>query len=154
MNIEVNIEVKLKAKQRSPLLSARLDWIVLEIMILFTVTVVYTIITWIDMARTPTQNGLETFRLVIKEVVPFSNFALICILGVFEIGGEIMLRFTSKMLQAREQGLEQGLEQGREEIYRAWHADWERRKASAEAKGIPFDEPPPPHPNGHSDKQE
>ena len=70
-----------------------------------------------------------------------------------------MLRFTSKMLQAREQGLEQGIEQGieqgREEVYQAWYADWEKRKADAAAKGIPFDEPPPPNPNGHhSDKQE
>ncbi len=155
-------EVKLEGKQRSPLLSARLDWIVLELIILFGATVVYTIITWIDI-RTPTQNELETFRSVIKEVVPFSQWALICILGIFEIGGEIMLRYTFKMQQAREealeegleQGLEQGREEGREEVYQAWHADWEKRKAAAEAKGIPFDEPPPPNPNGHhSDKRE
>lgn len=60
-----------------------------------------------------------------------------------------MLRFTSKMQEA----YEEGLEQGREEVYQAWYADWEKRKAAAATKGIPFDEPPPPNPNGHdSDK--
>ncbi len=50
----------------------------------------------------------------------------------------------------KEQGLEQGLEQGREEVYRAWYANWEKRKTTATEKGLPFDEPPPPNPNNHS----
>ena len=48
--------------------------------------------------------------------------------------------------QGIEQGRAQGIEQGRAEVYRAWHADWEKRKQAAEEKGIPFDEPPPPKP--------
>ncbi len=88
-----------------------------------------------------------------------------------------MLRYTFKIQQAYEEGYKEGLEearkqrreqaykqgldkaynlgfkQGREEIYQAWYADWEKRKAAAEAKGIPFDDSPPPNPNGHSDKQ-
>ena len=48
--------------------------------------------------------------------------------------------------QGIEQGKAQGIEQGRAEVYRAWHADWEKRKQAAEEKGIPFDEPPPPKP--------
>ena len=72
-----------------------------------------------------------------------------------------MLRFTHKIeravangieqgiAQGIAQGIEQGIEQGRAEVYRAWHADWERRREDAEAKGIPFNEPPPPnHENG------
>ena len=66
-----------------------------------------------------------------------------------------MLRYTTKIQQALEQGkaegkaegIEQGIEQGRAEIYRAWYADWQKRKQAATEKGIPFDEPPPPTPN-------
>ena len=45
-----------------------------------------------------------------------------------------------------QRGKAQGIEQGRAEVYRAWHADWEKRKQAAKEKGIPFDEPPPPKP--------
>ena len=37
---------------------------------------------------------------------------------------------------------EQGIEQGRTEAYQAIAA-WNRRRLEAEAKGIPFSEPPP-----------
>ena len=65
-----------------------------------------------------------------------------------------MLLYFHKIEQAAKQGIEQGIErgitqgieQGRAEVYRAWHADWERRRQAAAEKGIPFDEPPPPKP--------
>ena len=84
-----------------------------------------------------------------------------------------MLRFTSKIEQAtaeareqgieqgKEQGIKQGKEQGREEgiaegrveVYRAW-ADWNKRREEAAAKGIPFDEPPPPNPENVTEEQQ
>ena len=140
----------MKHKQRSPLLSARIDWIVLELMIIFVATVVYSIIIWIDESGTPSQTGLERFKIVVKEAVPFFQFSLIIVLGIFEIVGEAMLRYTTKIQEALARGKTEGLEEGREEIYRAWYADWEKRKAAAAEKGLPFDEPPPPHPNNHS----
>ena len=48
-----------------------------------------------------------------------------------------------------EQGKAEGIEQGKDEIYRAWYADWERRRQAAAEKGIPFDDPPPPNPDNH-----
>ena len=48
--------------------------------------------------------------------------------------------------QGIEQGIAQGIEQGRAEVYRAWHANWEKRRQVAAEKGLPFDEPPPPNP--------
>ncbi|MDE0426730.1 MAG: hypothetical protein OXN25_17910 [Candidatus Poribacteria bacterium] len=54
--------------------------------------------------------------------------------------------------QGREEGREEGIEQGRAEVYSAWHADWERRRQEAEAKGIPFDEPPPAIPQNGTGK--
>ena len=53
-----------------------------------------------------------------------------------------MIRFTRKMQEAHEEGFKEGLKQGREKVYQARYADWEKRKAAAAAKGIPFDEPP------------
>ena len=149
----------MKTKPRSPLLSARIDWIVLEILILFVATIIYTIIIWIDESGKPSQTGLETFKATVKEVVPFFQLALIYIVGIFELGGEIMLRYTSKIQQALEkgkaEGIQQGIEQGkaegrtegRAEVYRAWYAEWEKRKQEADEKGIPFNEPPPHNPN-------
>ncbi len=49
--------------------------------------------------------------------------------------------------QGIEQGIEQGVEQGRAEVYEAIAA-WNKRRLAAEAKGIPFNEPPPAQ-NGH-----
>ena len=47
------------------------------------------------------------------------------------------------------EGIEQGVQQGKIEIYRAWYADWERRRQVAAEKGIPFDDPPPPNPDNN-----
>ena len=41
-----------------------------------------------------------------------------------------------------EQGLEQGLKQGIAETHRQWQ-EWNARRIEAEAKGEPFNEPPP-----------
>ena len=57
-----------------------------------------------------------------------------------------MIRFTSLMQKARTEGIAQGKVEGKVEVYREWHADWERRRQDAAAKGIPFNEPPPPKP--------
>ncbi|MDE0012509.1 MAG: hypothetical protein OXU36_15265 [Candidatus Poribacteria bacterium] len=139
----------MSTQSRATLLSSRLDWIVLQILILFVLTVVYAVIIW-QVEDTGAQTTLETFRTVVKEVVPFSQFALLCIVGIFELGGTIMFFFTHKMEEATAAGIKQGrtegVEQGRAEVYREWLADWEKRRQEAIAKGLPFDEPPPPNP--------
>ena len=136
-------------KTRAPLLSARVNWIVVEILIVFAATVIYTIIVWIDESSKVGQTRLETFKAVVSAVVPFSQFMLFYVIGIFELGGEIMIRFTHKIQKA----LEQGIEQGKSEIYRAWYADWERRKQAAAEKGIPFDDPPPPNPDNNVNQE-
>lgn len=140
----------MEKKTRSPLLSARIDWIVLEILILFVLTVVYTVIIWLDESGKSSQTVLETFKATVKEVVPFSQMALIYIVGIFELGGEIMLRYTHKIQQA----LAEGKVEGKAEVYRAWYADWQRRKQEASEKGIPFNDPPPPNPDNISDTKQ
>ena len=44
--------------------------------------------------------------------------------------------------QGLERGLEQGLTEGHAEERRMW-VEWNQRRLDAEAKGVPFDEPPP-----------
>ncbi len=150
----------MEKKPRSPLLSARIDWIVLEILILFVLTVVYTVIIWLDESGNSSQTVLETFKATVKEVVPFSQYSLFIIVGLFELGGEIMLRYTHKIQQALEQGKAEGIEEGKvegieegkAEIYRAWYADWKKRQQEAKEKGLPFTDPPPPNPDDVSDE--
>ena len=64
-----------------------------------------------------------------------------------------MFFFTHKMEEATaagvEQGIEKGIAEGRAEVYRAWHADWEKRRQAAAEKGLPFNEPPPPNPENN-----
>ena len=156
----------MKKKQRAPLISGRPEWIVLEIFTLFVSTAVYTVIIWQDVSASA-QTTLEAFKATVKEVVPFSQFALIYIIGAFELGGEIMIRFTSKIERALEQGRKEGRKEGREEgreeglkegiakgsveIYRAW-TDWNKRREEADAKGVPFNETPPPNPQNGTGK--
>ena len=147
----------MKKKTRTPLISGRPEWIVLEILTLFVSTIVYTVIIWQDVSASA-QTTLEAFKTTVKEVVPFSQFALVYIIGAFELGGEIMIRFTSKIEQALKQGRKEGREEGREEgrqetrkVYRAW-ADWNKRREEAAEKGTSFDEPPPPNPENGTGK--
>ena len=152
----------MNAKPRVAFLSSRMDWISLQILILFVFTIVYTVIIWQN-ESTKGQTELDTFRATVAAVVTFSHFALVSILGTFELGGLIMLFFFHKMEQATKQGIEQGIEQGREEgieqgreegrseTHRAW-TDWNTRRQEAEAKGIPFNELPPAMPQNGAGK--
>lgn len=49
-----------------------------------------------------------------------------------------------------EQGIAKVIEQAKVEIYRAWHADWEKRRQAAAEKGLPFNDPPLPNPNNNN----
>ncbi len=75
---------------------------------------------------------------------------MIFVVGVFELGVEIMLRYTAQIHQAldkgKAEGKAEGKVEGKVEIYHAWYADWERRKQEALEKGLPFNDPPPPKP--------
>ena len=49
-----------------------------------------------------------------------------------------------------EQGIAKVIEQAKVEIYRAWHADWEKRRQAVAKKGLPFNDSPPPNPNNNN----
>ena len=52
-----------------------------------------------------------------------------------------------------EQGIAKVIEQAKVEIYRAWHADWEKRRQAAAEKGLPFNDPPPPNLNNSNSEE-
>ena len=135
-------------KERSPLISARVDWIFLEILIIFTATMVYSVIIWIDESKT-SESVLETLKVTVKESVPFFHYTMFAVIGTFEIIGAIMIRYTLIRDKLIKQGLEQGREEGREETYKEWYADWEKRKQDATEKGLEFNDPPPPRPSNN-----
>ena len=159
----------MKKEPRSPLLSARVNWIFVEIVVIFVIILGCAVLVWWKESGITGQTRYETFKIVVNIVASFSHLVIICVVCIFEIGGEIMIRYMYLIQKATEQGIEQGkvegieqgkvegieqgkaegIEQGKDEIYRAWYADWERRKQAAAEKGIPFDDPPPPNPNNH-----
>ena len=138
-------------KQRATLLSTTQAWISLEIILLFFLEIVYAIIFW-QYESAKDQATMEAVIATARNVSVCILPTIVGIVGMFEIGGEIMIRFTRLMQDAIAQGIAQGKvegkAEGKTEVYRAWHADWERRRQAAAEKGIPFDEPPPPKPEG------
>ena len=74
---------------------------------------------------------------------------LIVIVGNFILGGGIMVMARAakeylydKIEKQREKIREEGREQGKADERQAW-VDWNARRLAAEARGEPFDEPPP-----------
>ena len=94
-------------------------------------------------------NGMLQMLMRLEATSPVFNRTAIAFI-VFKEGVDIMLRrfnewrveHAQSLAKAKEQGIEQGVEQGRAEAYQAIAA-WNRRRLAAEAKGVPFNEPPP-----------
>ena len=103
-------------------------------------------------------NGILQMLRKLDATSPAFNRTAIAFI-IFKEGADIMLRRFNEWRaehaqslekakeQGIEQGIEQGVEQGRAEVYEAIAA-WNKRRLAAEAKGIPFNEPPPSQ-NGH-----
>ena len=153
-------------KQRSPFLSTRQDWISIEIFMLFVATIIYAIVVWqYESGKTQETMAavLTTMRHVSAAILPM----IVGIAGTFEITGEIMIRFTRLMekmkaegkaegiaegkAEGKAEGIAEGKVQGRAETieqFREYFA-WEKRRDEAAANNEPFNEPPPPKPEGY-----
>ena len=145
-------------KQRSPFLSTRQDWISVEIFTLFVATIIYAVVVWqYESGKTQETMAavLTTMRHVSAAILPM----IVGIAGTFEIIGEIMIRFTSLMekvkaegkAEGKVEGIAEGKIQGRSETiaqFREYFA-WEKRRDEAAANNEPFNEPPPPKPEGY-----
>ncbi len=90
-------------------------------------------------------NGVLQMLRKLDTMSPAFNRTAIAFI-IFKEGADIMLRrfneWRAEHAQSLEKAKEQGLEQGRAEAYQAIAA-WNKRRLAAEAKGIPFNEPPP-----------
>ena len=122
-------------------------------------TVAWTaVVAWVEVSGGKRASLLETAVAVVSGasggaplIVIYS--ILIVMVGSFILGGGIMVmaRAAKQYLDAkiekqrerfREQGREEGREEGKADERRAW-VDWNTRRLEAEARGEPFDEPPP-----------
>ena len=131
----------MEREPRSPLLSARISWIFVEIVVIFVIILGCTVFVWWKESGTVGQTGYETFKNVVSAVVQFSNLAIIYVVCIFEIGGEIMIRFTYLVQKGIAQGIEkaiaQGIEQGKAEgIEQGKVEGIEQGKAEGIAQGI------------------
>ena len=140
-------------KQRSPLLSTRQDWISVEIFTLYVSTIIYAIIVW-QYQSGKTQETMEAVFVTMRHVSAAILPMVVVIVGTFEIIGEIMIRLTSLIEKMRAEGKAEGFAEGKAEAiaeFRRYFA-WERRREKAAANNQPFDEPPPPKPEGYPEE--
>ena len=136
-------------KQRFPLLSARQDWISVEIFTLFLAMSVYTVIVWRHESG-KTEEAMDAVLVTMRHgsaaILPLT----VWILGIFEIIGEIMIRFTSLMEKMRAEGKAEGRAETIAQF--GQYFAWEKRRVEAAANNQPFDEPPPPKPEGYPEE--
>ena len=136
-------------KQRSPFLSTRQDWISVEIFTLFVLTIIYTIIVW-RYESSKAQETMETVFITVRHVSAAILPMIVGIVGTFELIGEIMIRLTSLIEKMRAEGFAEGKAEAIAEFRR--YFAWERRRDKAAANNQPFDEPPPPKPEGYPEE--
>ena len=140
-------------KQRFPLLSARQDWISVEIFTLFLAMSVYAVMVWRHESG-KTEEAMEAVLVTMRHVSAAILPMTVWILGIFEIIGEIMIRFTSLMEKMRAEGIAEGEARGRAKTIAQFgqYFAWEKRRVEAAANNQPFDEPPPPKPEGYPEE--
>ena len=110
-----------------------------------------------------TQETMETVFVTMRHVSAAILPMIVGIVGAFEMVGEIMIRLTSLMEKTRAEGKAEGIAEGKAEgiaegkvqgraetiaEFRQYFA-WERRRDKAAASNQPFNEPPPPKPEGY-----
>ena len=148
-------------KQRFPLLSARQDWISVEIFTLFLAMSVYAVMVWRH-ESVKTEEAMDAVLVTMRHVSAAILPMTVWILGIFESVGETMIRFTSLMEKMRAEGIAEGKAKGRAEGKAEGRAEtiaqfsqyfaWEKRRVEAAANNQPFDEPPPPKPEGYPEE--
>ncbi len=140
-------------KQRFPLLSARQDWISVEIFTLFLAVSVYAVMVWRHESG-KTEEAMDAVLVTMRHVSAAILPMTVWILGIFEIVGETMIRFTSLMEKMRAEGIAEGRALGRAETIAQFgqYFAWEKRRVEAAANNQPFDEPPPPKPEGYPEE--
>lgn len=116
---------------------------------------------WIAFTWWGVEDSARSYRETIEAMVYGSSRAipLFIVLSITVplvaefIGGLIVVlaQYLIRKFEKRgeERGIEQGMEQGRKQANSAW-LTWYKNMKDAEARGEPFDEPPPSTGNGSS----
>ena len=92
--------------------------------------------------------GWQAVQYVVTgELLKAGGVALITSPIIVEVGRMVIAGIWSERRERKAR--EEGREEGRLEYHVRWET-WLRRLKDAEAKGIPFDEPPPPPPEPES----
>ena len=150
----------MKKDDRVPILSIRRLWVDLALKIFSVEVITYTIL----VVRHEVSQGnspMETAQVIVVQLAAFIVVSTGSIFILFQGVDSIMFltqlykeRLERKVKKAKAEGIEQGkvegkaegkaegLEQGKAEVRQQW-AGWNTRRVEAEARGIPFDEPPP-----------
>ena len=109
--------------------------------------------TWYEIFVAGNETGIGGIAIEIISFSPAAGFISMFVMSVFLAGVMTMLEMIRKSMYR--QGVIAGAERGKaigEELGEARalseSADWYRRKIDAEARGEPFDEPPPWERNG------
>lgn len=121
----------------------------MEIFTLYVSTIIYAIIVWQHQSG-KTQETMETVFVTMRHVSAAILPMIVGIVGTFEIIGEIMIRLTSLIEKVRAEGRAEGKAEAIAEFRR--YFAWERRREKAAVNNQPFDEPPPPKPEGYPEE--
>ena len=122
----------------------------MEIFTLFVATIIYAIIVW-RYESSKAQETMETVFVTMRHVSAAILPMIVVIVGTFELIGEIMIRLTSLIEKVRAEGRAEGKAEGKAETiaqFRQYFA-WEKRRDEAAMNNQPFNEPPPPKPEGY-----
>ncbi len=104
---------------------------------------------WYEIFVAAIQQGLGEVAIEVVAFSPAAGFFSMFVMSIVVAGGMRMFgksMFRQGVILGEERGEKRGEARGRvrgrsESMYEA--ADWYRRKTNAEARGEPFDEPPP-----------
>jgi hypothetical protein len=92
---------------------------------------------------------MEASEAIVVHLAAFSVVETMGLIVLFQ-GADFLMYLTEifraklqrKVEKARIEGKAEGKDEGKAEVYKAVDA-WNKRRLEAEAKGLPFDEPPP-----------
>ncbi len=143
-----------RVHRESPLLVAR-KWLPWCLAIILVLTVGWTVlIAWVEVSSGKHDGVAKTVIAVVSGTAPASPliiiYAILTITVIDVLGGFTMVtarylgnKFVEPLIEKRRaEGRTEGREQGKAEERLRW-TEWNRRRLDAEARGVPFNEPPP-----------
>lgn len=151
------------------------DLILVDFIFFLIVVISYAIVVTQHELAVGRENAVETLIVIVGHISSFIPVAIVLTL-IFEVGGFLIMilwrlyqrrleeAIEQAKIEARTEGIAEGIAEGRTEgrtegeaagiakNYQLWAA-WNNRRIEAEARNLPFDEPPPPPPQANPNPQ-